>query len=79
MKLLVLSTSMSPSSRSRILARAAFDRLPDVYESSWMDLQTEGLPLCDGGPAADERVDRLRRAVMGSDGVLNTFGILEMV
>ena len=28
-----------------------------------MDLHTEGLPLCDGGPAADERVDRLRRAL----------------
>ena len=40
-----------------------------------MDLQSEGLPLCDGGPAADERVDRLRRAVAGCDGILITFGI----
>ena len=75
MKFLVLSTSLSPSSRSRILARAAFDRLPDVHESTWMDLQSEGLPLCDGGPAADERVDRLRRTVASCDGVLITFGI----
>ena len=75
MKFLVLSTSLSPSSRSRILARAAFERLPDVHESTWMDLHTEGLPLCDGGPAADERVDRLRRAVAGCDGILITFGI----
>ena len=75
MKFLVLSTSLSPSSRSRILARAAFDRLPDVHESTWMDLQTEGLPLCDGGPAADERVDRIRRAVASCDGILITFGI----
>jgi len=75
MKFLVLSTSLSPSSRSRILARAAFDRRPDVHESTWMDLQTEGLPLCDGGPAADERVDRLRRAVASCDGILITFGI----
>ena len=75
MKFLVLSTSLSPSSRSRILARAAFDRLPDTHESNWIDLQTDGLPLCDGGPAADERVDRLRRAVASSDGILMTFGI----
>ena len=40
-----------------------------------MDLQSEGLPLCDGGPAADERVDRLRRAVaavMGSSSPLGS-------
>ncbi|MAV54472.1 MAG: flavoprotein [Phycisphaerae bacterium] len=72
---LVLSTSLSPTSRSRILARAAYERLPDSDSTQWMDLQDEGLPLCDGGPSADDRVDRLRRGVAQADGILIAFGI----
>ena len=75
MKFLVISTSMSPTSRSRALAQSAYERLPEAHQSVWLDLQTEGLPLCDGGPAADDRVDRLRREISGSDGILITFGI----
>ena len=66
MKFLVISTSMSSTSRSRVLAQSAYERLPEAHQSGWLDLQTEGLPLCDGGPAADDRVDRLRREIRGS-------------
>ena len=49
---LVVSASLNPDSRSRILAAAAAARLRDRgREVVTLDLREAPLPLCDGGPA----------------------------
>lgn len=47
--ILVISSSLNPRSRSRILARAAYDVLCKKGDADWLDLQDFSLPLCDGG------------------------------
>lgn len=53
--ILVISSSLNPDSRSRILARAAFDKLAAKNANKdgveWLDLQDLSLPLCDGDSA----------------------------
>ncbi len=52
MSLLVLSTSLSPKSKSRLLARHALATLEaDGVACRWLDLQELPLPFCDGGAA----------------------------
>ena len=46
---LVISGSLNPWSRSRVLARGAFDLLRDEgHETEFLDLREHPLPLCDG-------------------------------
>jgi NAD(P)H-dependent FMN reductase len=47
--ILVVSSSLNPCSRSRILARAAYDHLCKKDDADWLDLQDFSLPMCDGG------------------------------
>lgn len=50
--ILVISSSLNPSSNSRILAREAFRVLEaDGTPAEFLDLRGLPLPLCDGGPA----------------------------
>lgn len=52
MSLLILSTSLNPKSKSRLLARHAQSTLQaDGVDCTWLDLQELALPLCDGGAA----------------------------
>jgi FMN reductase len=51
MSFLVISSSLSPKSRSSILARAAYDLLKAKQETEWLDLRDLELPHCDGGSA----------------------------
>lgn len=50
MKSLVISASLNPDSRSRIMARHVFEALP-AAERKFLDLRDYPLPLCDGGAA----------------------------
>lgn len=55
MSILVLSGSLRTASRSRVLAKKAFEFLQaDKADVSYIDLRDYPLPLCDGGPAYDD-------------------------
>lgn len=52
--IVLISTSLNTESRSRILARHAYNYLQKQTEAGkieWIDLQEFNLPLCDGGSA----------------------------
>ncbi len=49
---LVLSTSLNPESRSRILAQACYQQVESLGRSCvWFDLAEKPLPMCDGASA----------------------------
>jgi len=64
----VISSSLNPRSRSRILARHAFATLQSQgINADWIDLQENPLPFCDGGasygkPEVVAMVERINRA-----------------
>ena len=46
---LIISSSLNPKSRSRLLALIAFNKLKDMGVSvEWLDLADHSVPLCDG-------------------------------
>ena len=61
MSILVISGSLRTESRSRVLARNAFETLQtQTADVSFIDLQDYPLPLCDGGAAYEhENVSRI--------------------
>ncbi len=72
MRLLVLSCSLNPDSRSRTLARAALDRLHSHgAEATLLDLSTLDLPMCDGEAAySDPQVSAAGAQISAADGLL---------
>jgi NAD(P)H-dependent FMN reductase len=62
---LVISASLHPSSRSRILAHVCHDQLKSSGRSvQWFDLADDPLPLCDGATAyGHENVRRLTELI----------------
>ncbi|GMU91184.1 MAG: hypothetical protein AMXMBFR4_02420 [Candidatus Hydrogenedentota bacterium] len=72
MAFLVISTSLNPSSRSRVLARAGMARIQMLGgEADWVDLQDYDLPLCDGGGACNHPdAVQLARKIADAEGVL---------
>lgn len=70
--ILVLSSSLHPDSRSRILARATLDRLNEVGETAELfDLSVTTLPPCDGATAyGDANVQTLAEKIRSADGIL---------
>ncbi len=70
--ILVISSSLHPDSRSRILAQACIERLTDVGEAAALfDLSQKPLPLCDGATAyGDPFVQELTSLIKQADGVL---------
>lgn len=72
MKILIISCSLNPQSRSLLLAVAARDHLASQgRDVQLLDLREQLMPLCDGGSVyEDERVQSLRAAVAGADAVL---------
>lgn len=72
MSLLVLSTSLNPSSKSRRLAQAARAALEsDGIASGWLDLQDLPLPLCDGGAAyGHPNVATAARVIAEASGII---------
>lgn len=70
--ILVISSSLHPDSRSRILAQACVDRLVEIGEPvEFFDLSVKQLPLCDGATAyGDPFVRELALLIEQADGVL---------
>jgi FMN reductase len=71
-RVLVLSTSLNPASKSRKLARLAFDYLGESgVEAEWIDLRDLDLPICDGDEAFKHPDSKkLRHAVAEAKGIL---------
>ncbi len=72
MNILVVTTSLSPESRSRILAKAAFAALQDgPARLEWLDLRDTALPFCDADVAySDPSVGTVRSMVERADGLI---------
>ncbi|MGB7328178.1 MAG: NAD(P)H-dependent oxidoreductase [Rubripirellula sp.] len=70
--ILVISSSLHPDSRSRILARASIDRLAEIGESAELfDLAVSALPACDGASAyGDANVQELSKRIQAADCIL---------
>ncbi|TWU57231.1 NADPH-dependent FMN reductase [Rubripirellula reticaptiva] len=70
--ILVISSSLHPDSRSRILARASIDRLAEIGESAELfDLAVTSLPACDGASAyGDANVQELSKRIHTADCIL---------
>ena len=69
---LVISCSLRPASRSRILARRAHECLTTAgHEAELIDLIDHPLPLCDGDTSYDaEHVAKLGALIRNAQGVL---------
>ena len=69
---LILSTSLNPNSRSRVLAREVGERLSaKSREFQLYDLQEVNLPFCDGGACyAEPEVQRLGTLVKDAKGII---------
>lgn len=69
---LVISGSLNPWSRSRILAQGAFDLLRDEgHEAEFFDLRDHPLPLCDGETNYDHAtVQKAAGLIRSAQGVL---------
>lgn len=74
---LVLSTSLSPTSRSRVLARRAAELLAELGQpAEFIDTAALGLPPCDGGAAyGHPAVKSLAGKIASAQGVLLCFPI----
>ena len=70
--ILVISSSLHPDSRSRVLARSCLDRLAELDEqTSFFDLAESTLPPCDGATAyGDPNAKALGQAIQAADGIL---------
>jgi NAD(P)H-dependent FMN reductase len=70
--LLVISCSLNPDSRSRVMARHAVEALTERgAEAELLDLQDWPLPLCDGNASyEDPNVAPLTETISAADGVL---------
>ncbi len=69
---LILSSSLHPASRSRLLARACADELAAAGQPShFYDLAESALPPCDGASAYnDPNVQELSSLISGADAIL---------
>ena len=74
MRVLVLSCSMNPESRSARLAEramTALERQPVDVDARLIDLRHRRLPVCDGAEAhADAGADEIRQAIERADAVI---------
>ena len=70
--ILVISSSLHPGSRSRIMARASVNRLQELATAvTLFDLAESPLPLCDGATAyGDSNVQQLSGLVENADAIL---------
>lgn len=72
MKIAIISTSLRPQSRSRIMAREAERALQqEGHETDFIDLMNHPLPFCDGGPSYGEpEVIKLAARLKNADGMI---------
>jgi len=71
-KILVLSTSLNPGSRSRVLAKRVVPALEEAgAEVVYIDIKDHPLPICDGADAyAHPNIPGLASAIARADAVL---------
>ena len=69
---LIISSSLNPKSRSRLLALIAFNKLKDMGVSvEWLDLADHSVPLCDGDSTYNNsKVKVLKEIVQNAKGIL---------
>ena len=71
MTLLIISCSLSPSSRSRILANEAAKTLSSLEANvQTLDLRDHPLPMCDGEDCDPKLLAPLREAIKRADAIL---------
>jgi FMN reductase len=79
MKVLVVSASLNPDSRSRRLARIAFEdasAMPDT-QVEWLDLRELDMQFCDARPRTEYNADTRRaiRAITEAERILFAFPV----
>jgi FMN reductase len=69
---IVISSSLNPKSRSRLLALIAFNELKNMGTSvEWLDLADYSIPLCDGDETYNNtKVKELKYKIQNAKGVL---------
>lgn len=68
---LVISTSLNPESRSRILAKKAHEELKKLGHCEYVDLSDHGLPMCDGDKAyGHPSVAKITEQIERADAIL---------
>jgi NAD(P)H-dependent FMN reductase len=80
MHYLIISSSLDPKSRSRLMARHAMDRMIGAIDAAdqvaWLDAATLQLPLCDNDTARrHEDARNAAAAIRNADGILLALGI----
>ena len=72
MTYIVISSSLNPKSRSRLLALIAFNELKNMGVSvEWLDLVDHLIPLCDGyATYNNSKVKELRKKIQNAKGVI---------
>ncbi|MFG0248212.1 MAG: NADPH-dependent FMN reductase [Phycisphaeraceae bacterium JB051] len=72
MSILVISTSLNPGSRSRIMAKQAIADLQAAgVETDFLDLQEVSLPICDGGVCyGDKHLPAVKQKITNATGVI---------
>jgi FMN reductase len=72
MSYLIISSSLNPKSRSRLLALIAFNELKNMGASvEWLDLADYSIPLCDGDATYNNtEVKGLKDIIQNAKGVL---------
>ena len=72
MKLLVISSSLNPDSKSRVLAKNAWEALEDKgHTVDWIDLRDFELPICgDSESFGHEHVEEIGARIREAEGVL---------
>jgi len=71
MKILVISASLSHQSKSRTLAKQAYQILSKQTDTNFLDLRDYPLPLCDGGDSfSHPLVKKLQPMIAAADGIL---------
>lgn len=69
---LIISSSLNPKSRSRLLALVAFNKLKDMGVTvEWLDLADHTIPLCDGDSTYNHsKVKKIKEKVQYAQGIL---------
>lgn len=72
MSYLIISCSLNPDSRSRILAKKFRNVLEDInHKTVWLDLADYDLPLCDGHSVYSlPAITRMGKLVKDADGII---------
>lgn len=75
-KVLVLSASLNPGSRSRSMAEELFKQLPEEVDKEFLDLRDFDLPLCDGDVCYSQpMVQQIERMIRDAHCILVAFPV----